>query len=199
MGRTAAQNAKRRIELRAFVASLKDAPCLDCGKSYEPFCMDFDHVGEKRSDISSMVRNTYSLEAILREISKTELVCVICHRDRSYRRTRSKESELSQNKYAIKTRKRLAELRQIVYSAKSKPCVTCGASYDPWLMDLDHVDGAKVMHVAAMAGKNASKPDLVSEIAKCQVLCALCHRRKSSKDEIDRASLARIPSPRATG
>jgi hypothetical protein len=188
MGNSVAQNAKRRIELRRFVSSLKTRPCVDCGKSYDPCCMDFDHVGEKMSDISSMVRNLYSRESILREIEKTELVCVICHRKRTRARAERDASSLSQHKSAVKTRNRIEELRKIVYSSKEKLCAVCGEEHPPWLMDLDHISGDKVANLSKMIGKNASKTDILSEIEKCRVLCALCHRLKSSNDQILAAS-----------
>src|SRR5688572_24069191 len=29
---------------RAFMNAIKDRPCADCGGSFPPYCMDFDHV-----------------------------------------------------------------------------------------------------------------------------------------------------------
>jgi hypothetical protein len=44
--------------------------------------MDFDHVrGEKLNNVSDMVRGP--TEALLSEIAKCELVCAVCHRNRT--------------------------------------------------------------------------------------------------------------------
>lgn len=70
---------------RDYVASLKDSPCTDCGVKYPPYVMQFDHVhGQKRRNVSEML--TSSLESILEEISKCELVCANCHAARTHKR-----------------------------------------------------------------------------------------------------------------
>jgi hypothetical protein len=70
---------------RSFVNTLKDQPCMDCGNKFPPVCMDFDHVrGEKVSDVSLIVNR--SLDTILAEIEKCDLVCSNCHRVRTYNR-----------------------------------------------------------------------------------------------------------------
>lgn len=69
------------------LAELKAAPCTDCGGRFPAVCMDFDHVRDtKRGNVSVLVTGGYSLESILREIAKCELVCANCHRVRTARR-----------------------------------------------------------------------------------------------------------------
>jgi hypothetical protein len=65
------------------VAPYKDVPCMDCGNKFPSECMDFDHreEGEKFKDISRM--GTYSMEKILEEIVKCDVVCANCHRIRT--------------------------------------------------------------------------------------------------------------------
>ena len=78
---------QRRIKRHlALIRELKSRPCADCGTSYPPYVMDFDHVrGEKLGLISEIARTsgTDQLEA---EIEKCEVVCANCHRERSFRR-----------------------------------------------------------------------------------------------------------------
>lgn len=70
---------------------LKTKPCIDCGNSFPPVCMDFDHVrGEKKYNVGAMAYSTRSWELILEEISKCDLVCSNCHRIRSYERKQFK-------------------------------------------------------------------------------------------------------------
>lgn len=65
----------------------KSKPCSDCGKSFHPVAMDFDHVlGEKRYEVASMISAGCSLEALKAEIAKCELVCACCHRIRTHNR-----------------------------------------------------------------------------------------------------------------
>ena len=72
---------------RAVVDSLKRAPCADCGGVFDPVCMDFDHrPGEmKRANVSYLVKQK-SLDAVLAEVAKCDVVCANCHRIRTKRR-----------------------------------------------------------------------------------------------------------------
>lgn len=81
---------RRKEERRRFIESLKkDKPCMDCGKNYPPWVMDYDHrEGQvKIGSISKMASgNTSSFENIKIEIEKCDLVCSNCHRERTYSR-----------------------------------------------------------------------------------------------------------------
>ncbi len=73
---------KQRV--RDFVKELKISnPCADCGKFYPSMCMDFDHIGEKKIELSK-APNLGGPEKILKEISKCQLVCANCHRIRTH-------------------------------------------------------------------------------------------------------------------
>lgn len=58
------------------------------------------------------------------------------------------------------------------------PCVDCGEA-DPIVLDFDH-RGDKVCAVSQMSGRGWSLRRLFAEIAKCDVRCANCHRRKTA-------------------
>lgn len=85
------ENVRRRNKQitqahREYVAALKSNPCVDCGQSFIPFAMDFDHVrGEKVSNISALGRFA-SRQKLDEEIAKCELVCAVCHRIRTWSR-----------------------------------------------------------------------------------------------------------------
>lgn len=75
----------RNRQRRDFIQRVKSVPCADCGASYPPYVMDFDHVSGKKIDkISDMTAS--SIEKIQAEIAKCEVVCANCHRERTYRR-----------------------------------------------------------------------------------------------------------------
>lgn len=78
-----ARNQRARERLRAWVASLKSGPCVDCHNIFPPCVMDFDHRSGKVSNISLMVTQCKSRASILEEISKCDLVCSNCHRIRT--------------------------------------------------------------------------------------------------------------------
>lgn len=84
--RTAQNNRLIRKRNKAYVDEVKGVnPCADCGVSYPPYVMQFDHVVDgKVSNIADMVRNGYSIKNIQAEINKCELVCANCHAERTH-------------------------------------------------------------------------------------------------------------------
>lgn len=71
--------------------------------------------------------------------------------------------------------------RQYVYDYLSThPCVECGER-DPRVLEFDHV-GAKTKTISEMITDGTTVATIQREIDKCQVLCANCHRKKTSRD-----------------
>lgn len=69
---------------------------------------------------------------------------------------------------------------EIVKAAKDKPCMDCGKSYPHYVMDLDHREGEEKMGcVGTLCHKGVSLARLKAEIAKCDVVCANCHRLRT--------------------
>jgi hypothetical protein len=69
------------------VDEMKSVPCMDCGGSFPPWVMDFDHVrGEKIGNVSALLNNGCGWEKIKQEIDKCDIVCSNCHRMRTYSR-----------------------------------------------------------------------------------------------------------------
>lgn len=62
---------------------------------------------------------------------------------------------------------------------KEHPCVDCKES-DIIVLDFDHIEN-KVVTISQMMRRNVNKEQLLAEIAKCEVRCSNCHRRKTAK------------------
>lgn len=77
---------KRRQERRDYILTRKDVPCADCGIKYPYPVMEFDHLRDKKFNISSAVNKAASMQALIDEISKCEVVCANCHRIRTFER-----------------------------------------------------------------------------------------------------------------
>jgi hypothetical protein len=61
-------------------------PCRVCGET-DIAILTFDHVrGMKKYNISGMIQGAYGVEAIRREIEKTDVVCFNCHMKREQKR-----------------------------------------------------------------------------------------------------------------
>ena len=79
---------------------------------------------------------------------------------------------------AARTARRIEDCRRILRRVKSAPCLDCGRSYPPHVMDLDHVRGVKVADVSALVAKGKRSAVLI-ELEKCEVVCANCHRERT--------------------
>ncbi len=88
--------------------------------------------------------------------------------------------------YLNKTHKRNKALRQALIShtvdyLRKNPCVDCGED-DIAVLDFDHKDlSTKSDSISAILRNRSSVDSLVKEIEKCEVRCANCHRRRTSK------------------
>jgi len=78
----------RKDRYYEWINTLKNKPCKDCGRNYPPYIMDFDHLKNKKFSISNVRRGDLSKETVLNEISKCDLVCSNCHRERTYQRAK---------------------------------------------------------------------------------------------------------------
>ena len=165
---------KRREEYALLKRELKKGPCVDCGKSYPPEAMDFDHLPgvDKKFKISG--NSPRSKKKLLEEITKCELVCVLCHRTRTFARYDKHSQKLTCRK----------KRQLFVNSFKDKPCELCGIKYNVWQMDFDHKDPSrKTAKLATLVHECKPEEVILKEILKCRLLCALCHRIYTVKEQ----------------
>lgn len=148
----------------------RKAPCSDCGNNFEPYLMDFDHLQDKEHDVSRMISQDYYKEQILKEIAKCEIVCANCHIVRTYARK-------SKTIYSLKY------LACFVDDIKNQPCMDCGCIFPPEAMDFDHRNPKeKEFNIAKYRDAPIKHLDkLKEEIAKCDVVCRVCHRKRTMK------------------
>lgn len=73
--------------------------------------------------------------------------------------------------------KEQAALRALILARKDVPCMDCKKRFHPVCMDFDHrPDEIKLFTIGARRmGRNV----LLAEIAKCDVVCANCHRYRT--------------------
>lgn len=98
----------------------------------------------------------------------------------AYEAARRKDPDVAERQRAH--RRRHFEARaELVRAVKDAPCADCGGRFHPQSMDLDHRDGLqKAFDVSR--GKLFGIERLRAEIAKCDVVCANCHRVRSMFD-----------------
>ena len=76
-------------------------------------------------------------------------------------------------------RNRKAIGNAIIRDAKNRSCIDCNIQYPWYVMDFDHIRGNKVAAVSKLVHFNPTK--LITEIAKCDVVCSNCHRTRTFK------------------
>jgi hypothetical protein len=77
-----------------------------------------------------------------------------------------------------KLREREEKQEFLIQYLLEHPCVECGES-DIVCLDFDHVRGEKVDCISRMV-RDYSLARIKQELAKCEVRCAHCHRRKTA-------------------
>lgn len=93
------------------------------------------------------------------------------YRDKHYRDNRAY--------YKQKKREQVDRAKQFVSTyLREHPCVDCG-EIDPIVLEFDHVRGTKKFHISTGVLRGRGPKSLAEEIAKCEVRCANCHRRKT--------------------
>lgn len=81
-------------------------------------------------------------------------------------------------------------IRKVVVAAKSKPCSDCSIQYPWFVMDFDHVRGQKKFNLSMTTSRQRSLRSVLDEIAKCDVVCANCHRIRT----FTRSAMAERPA-----
>ena len=77
------RNAKAKADKRAWIKAKKNVPCMDCGKSYPFYVMDFDH-RDPSIKVANIGRLIGSWKKLKEEVEKCDIVCSNCHRIRTH-------------------------------------------------------------------------------------------------------------------
>src|SRR6476661_3498495 len=186
-----AANREREIErVRArqlatieFLRKLRDVPCSDCARRFAGHQMDFDHrdPSQKRFNLSSARAGLKNRAELLAELAKCDIVCANCHRIRTRRQHRAR---LAMRTLSLSPRTEEYRLRwryhaDILDQLRSVACADCGGTFPQCAMDFDHRDPTtKTRSVTRMISR-ASIERILVEVAKCDIVCANCHRLRT--------------------
>lgn len=82
-------------------------------------------------------------------------------------------------------RKRLAEKKRVVNEYKAeKGCADCGEK-DFVVLEFDHINDNKTASVCNLIDQGSHWKTIWAEIAKCEVVCCNCHRRRTVSRRLD--------------
>lgn len=104
------------------------------------------------------------------------------HRDRckwcaaEYHR---KHYEANKAQYIANAKKNRKSFKAEMDTFKDLPCSDCGNKYPPWVMDWDHRDGETKLSNVSRLGATKWRKAVIEEIAKCDLVCANCHRQRT--------------------
>ncbi len=98
------------------------------------------------------------------------------HRRNKHRLEKQKESPET---IKAKGRRRYANERMWFDSLKTGPCADCGKMFEPCVMDYDHQDGKDKCFCVGQRIGRYSRKRLLAEMAKCDLVCACCHRSRT--------------------
>jgi predicted Zn-ribbon and HTH transcriptional regulator len=173
----------RQVGTVEMLREMRDVPCADCGERFEPHQMDFDHRDPKSKSFTIMSgrASLKSRGVLLAEVAKCDVVCANCHAVRSQRQSARRWANGGfgtspridhRRRYWRSQAQKLLELRSV-------PCQDCSGVFSPYSMEFDHRDPcSKSQRVMAMVGR-AGIRRILEEVAKCDVVCANCHRMRT--------------------
>ncbi len=68
---------------------------------------------------------------------------------------------------------------ELLAALRNVPCADCGGRFPKAAMDFDHRDPASKRYTVSRMLLRASTEDIRTEAAKCDVVCANCHRMRT--------------------
>ena len=107
-------------------------------------------------------------------------MCVECFR--AYRREHYRQNRQAyvERNVALFRARRLEWQRRLCAYLRDHPCADCGEA-DPIVLEFDHRDPATKTHTLNwLVRRGHAWPTVLEELAKCDVRCANCHRRRTA-------------------
>ena len=104
--------------------------------------------------------------------------CKPCHRQYTQEHYQNNKDKYRRNHRKNQHTHR-QKMREMTETLRSVPCKDCGAQYHPFAMDFDHVRGKKIKDVGKLVGQGYAKKTILTEIDKCDIVCAICHRLRT--------------------
>lgn len=87
--------------------------------------------------------------------------------------------------------KKQVEKREFIAELKSHPCHDCGGKFHACAMDFDHLEGeSKIDSISTlMRNMRVTLKRLKEEVAKCELVCANCHRVRTYNRMMEKANV----------
>ncbi|MDP9204896.1 MAG: hypothetical protein M3P12_05460 [Gemmatimonadota bacterium] len=174
-----------RVRQAATLEFLRDSrrrPCQDCGGTFPPWVMDFDHRDHANKSFNLMSGRAMlmSRSRLIAEIAKCDIVCANCHAARTYRWLLKREKPVPGiSRRLDEQRRRWRAQAKLLEELRNVPCADCGVSYPSYVMQFDHRDPSQKNYTVTRMIGRAGRAKILEEAAKCDIVCANCHRDRT--------------------
>lgn len=179
------------VRRRSWVQTPEGALSLQCGIHREALVWENENV----KTCSRCGQSRPQEEFPWRYQAKGERGSICRECMRTYNRAHYERNKAA---YVSRAAVRDMQMKRIVREAKAKPCADCGVEYPYYVMDLDHL-GDKEFSLSSPRARAGSVERLKTEIAKCDVVCANCHRARTHNRAAGSGSATGRPKACVTG
>ena len=180
-----------------FLRDLRRVPCEDCGGTYLPHQMDFDHrdPGAKSFNLTASRAMLAPRQRLLEEVAKCDIVCANCHAIRTYALQATRKAWRRANGALVNTKRRIIQRekeikrRDFILALRERPCEQCGIRFPPFIMQFDHRDPTTKKFIVSGTWMS-SEARILKEAAKCDIVCPNCHRDRTFRRRLQQAGVA---------
>lgn len=168
------------VAIEARKEFLQKKKCAECNYDSDFQLLEFRRPpppDRPKHDISTMISLGIPLAELRSAMGSCEILCANCNTRRtaiecnSFRHVFMKTGNIVPREPASRYRNHT----YIIHYLEAHPCTCCGET-DLRVLDFDHIfPSTKLYNVTTLINSSSMKK-LCSEIAKCRVLCRMCHR-----------------------
>lgn len=94
---------------------------------------------------------------------------------------RRKHYQKNKEQYYLNNQKKRERMMEFLRNLKDVPCMDCHQKFPPFVMDFDHRDRTKKLGGLRRLVNLQSWSKIKEEVKKCDIVCANCHRIRTSK------------------
>lgn len=190
---------RRQRATLEMLRELRRVPCADCGGTFPPYVMDFDHREPSAKSFNLTVAKALlkNRDVLRAEIAKCDIVCANCHRvrtnaafrsgalrPRTFQRKSSPAATRDLQRRRDAWHRRRESQTRILDAYRAQSCADCGQTYTSPVMEFDHRDAREKRYVVSQMPGRVKASTLFAEIAKCDVVCANCHRIRTYRRRV---------------
>ncbi|MEA2474508.1 MAG: hypothetical protein QOE06_2423 [Thermoleophilaceae bacterium] len=107
-------------------------------------------------------------------------MCRPCHSEYHREHYLANKQRYVDQARASKQRLRLERTEFLFDYFADHPCADCGET-DPMVLEFDHLDAGQKAFTIGSSVPYRNWQSILDEIAKCEVVCANCHRRRTAR------------------